>query len=534
MEAQNEAGPGPNSATASATLPVRPPLQIPYAVTDFRVEQVWDGIRLSWDYPELDSAHPVSSFTVKRSEDAGETFALKGFGVAHERGWLDYNADLQVGQEYHYLVRSANSEGGTDSELLSVVYQGAPTRTVVAEWEEGVGVTITWEESPAVAPSHKYRVYRGVGQGIYNFDKLLDATADSWTDTSIRQMETDQTIHYLVRFERQYPVPTPSVTLKIPRIEIEAPRAPTNVQATLLSSTDVRVTWRHPSVDLTHPIDSYFILYGTTEDTERYDLVGWVSRNRTEFIDMWKGKESNRTYYYVVESGNNRGRTASSRSNGVHWTAPTPTAVPVIVRPTATPTPTPTVTPIPRDYYTEPTLPESLVRNYTEGDRVSIQLPNADRTNDKPFATPLEYSVNGLPAWLTYNDSSKRVTGLASESRRNTFVYIVEDAMGNRAFMHITINVRAPVQPTAQFCPHYHIQRTNGIGNSRVTTYDYAEMRCFASMEEFRTSLQNRTPSEEDRYHVGDQPTAPHSHGDDTNHGGVPHSHSNLPEPTAD
>ena len=106
VAAFNEAGPGAHSPTASATVPVPPPVDPPSAPT-LSATRGSGSVRLNWTAPTDDGGASVSGYQVFRGTVSGSLVQVATLG--NVLTWN--NTGLTNGQTYWFQVAAVNSAG---------------------------------------------------------------------------------------------------------------------------------------------------------------------------------------------------------------------------------------------------------------------------------------------------------------------------------------------------------------------------------------------------------------------------------------
>lgn len=163
-------------------------------------------------------------------------------------------------------------------------------------------ILLTWRDSSI--HETEFRVYRGVNtENCTELISKVGAGVTSYKDTHI---QPGRTYYYIVKAYNPAGESAASnkVLITVP-VVIPVPTAPTNLKATALSSSEIKLTWQDQSDN-----EDKFIIYRGTSNTNITEVAATLNEDQTTFTDT--GLTDDTTYYYIVKAENVKGVSAAS------------------------------------------------------------------------------------------------------------------------------------------------------------------------------------------------------------------------------
>ena len=271
---------------------------IPIAPTNLTVvSSSTSHVALGW----TDNADNETVYYVERSADNGATFttiaSLPSNTTSHEDGTVLSNTS------YTFRVRAGNSSG-TSSPSNSVNFTvpegdpapAAPYAVLAAVLDQGQ-VLVDWVPGDALATS--FIVERATGAGSFSQVASLSAASPSYTDWDV---SSGPEYHFRISAsnlagESDYSEIASVVTPSGP------PSAPTNLKATALNGSSIRLDWTDTS-----NTETGFTLY--RYNGSAWELIALLDANTTQFTDQ--GLNRNTRYHYFVAAYNGSGSSQAS------------------------------------------------------------------------------------------------------------------------------------------------------------------------------------------------------------------------------
>ncbi len=262
-------------------------------------------IRLTW----TDNATNETGYSIERSTDGTTWNAIANLG-ANSTSCLDMG--VTAGVTYSYRVRAFN---GTTASAYSNQVSATPTvpppaapSNLVAIALSETQIRLTWTDNATNETS--YSVERSTDGITWSQRASLGANSTSYTDTSV---VTGMRYYYRVRafggnMPSAYTNQTSAATT------VSAPAAPSNLVATPLSGTEIRLTWTENATNET----GYSVERST--DGATWSAIANLGANSTSYADT--GVTAGVTYSYRVRAFN--GTTVSAYSNQVSATPTVP------------------------------------------------------------------------------------------------------------------------------------------------------------------------------------------------------------------
>ncbi|MCX8159850.1 MAG: fibronectin type III domain-containing protein [Candidatus Saccharicenans sp.] len=273
----------------------------PLAPVNLRLTSVTvSSASLAWD----DKSSNEDGFKIERKTGATGTWSQIANVGANVNTFQ--NTGLSEATTYYYRVRAYNSAGDSaySNELNVLTLPAAPTNLVATAVHER-RVNLSWTDSSGGESG--FRLERKTGGGNWNTLANLAANVTSYPDTSV--VESTTYTYRIFAFNgsgdsaasNEATVVTPDLTI---------PLAPSDLQATALSASSVRLNW----VDNAYNEDG-FKIERKTGAAGTWVQVGTVGLDATSFTDT--GLSGLTTYYYRVRAYNNAGDSGYSNEAAV-------------------------------------------------------------------------------------------------------------------------------------------------------------------------------------------------------------------------
>ncbi|HYE13154.1 MAG TPA: fibronectin type III domain-containing protein, partial [Pyrinomonadaceae bacterium] len=289
------------SNTASAQTTDYPPAA-PSGLT--AVAAAGGQISLSW----ADNSSNETGFDIDRCAGAGCTsFQTRAETPANTSTFND--GGLTAGVVYRYRVRAFNGSGDSDfsneaeATATGGTTQGKPAApsNMSAAAVSSTQINLNWADNSTNEDG--FKLYRSPDNVTFSRIATLGAGATSYSDGG---RAAGTTYYYRVlAYNSSGNSPhsnTASATTFPPAPA--PPAAPTNLVATALSGTQVRLTWADNSTN-----EDGFRLYRST-DGKKFAQVAKPAANVTAYTDS--GLSSGQTYYYRARSYNSAGNSGNS------------------------------------------------------------------------------------------------------------------------------------------------------------------------------------------------------------------------------
>ena len=260
-------------------------------------------INLSWD---ASTSNPVYYY-IYRSTTSGAGFALVD-SVAHPFTTFG-NIGLSPETTYYYTVSASNEWGQSarSSEVSATTPGVAPTapENMQALAVSANQIELVWDTS--VQNPEAYRIYRSLTSG--SGFSLVDSTIHPDTTYTDRLLSPATVYYYQVTAVNGWGESEPSVEDSAETTNVGVPSAPTNLEATTGSVSQINLAWQ---VSLSgNPIRYYIYRSLTTASIENnFTLVDSVDHPLNIYNDS--GLDSSTTYFYHVRAVNIAGESPQS------------------------------------------------------------------------------------------------------------------------------------------------------------------------------------------------------------------------------
>ncbi|HET6251018.1 MAG TPA: fibronectin type III domain-containing protein, partial [Tepidisphaeraceae bacterium] len=304
--ANNGTGSSPASAP-SASVTTVPSAPSSLMVTSSTASQV----DLSWQ----NTSHAITGFSIERSDDNGTSFSQVGTALSTDTTYTD-TFQIEEGSHYIYRIRAVGPGGSsaTSNTAGADTIPAAPTNLTTTA-TSATSITVSWTDASTNATG--YVVARSDNGGPFNAFAPLSGSATSFTDT----VTQDSSYQYEVRAIQLLSdnVTTLTSPWTGPQTITSPPEMPANVQATVISASEVDVTWANTSATAT----SFNILRSNAEDG--YDLLHNVDVSTTLYADTTALAGTQYTYEVVAVGVN--GNSFPGVSSPLTSISPVPTNV---------------------------------------------------------------------------------------------------------------------------------------------------------------------------------------------------------------
>ena len=263
-------------------------------------------INLTW----ADNSTNETGFEVERCAGAGCTnFQTRAEVAANQTGYND--GGLAAGTLYRYRVRAFNGSGDSgfsneaEATAMGGAGSGAPAAPsgLAATAVSSAQVNLSWADNSSNEDG--FKLYRSTDNATFSRVATLGAGVTSYADAGRAASTTYyyRVLAYNAAGNSAYSN-TASATTSAPATV--KPPAPSNLAATAVSSTQVRLTWADNSSN-----EDGFRLYRST-DNVNFTQVAKPGTNATAHTDG--GLSGGRTYYYRIRSYNSAGNSAYSNT----------------------------------------------------------------------------------------------------------------------------------------------------------------------------------------------------------------------------
>jgi len=280
-----------------------------------------DQINLSWT-ASTDNVS-VTQYRIERCQGSTCTSFSQ---IATSTGTSYNNTGLSTGTSYRYRVRAADATGNL-SGYSNIANAATPTDTqsptaptnLTATPVSGSQINLSWTASTDNVSVTGYMVERCQGAGCSNFTQIATPTGTSYSNTGL---PSQATYSYRVRArDAAGNLSDYSNTITTMTLDVTAPTAPTNLQASVASVTQINLTWT-ASTD-TVGVTGYQVERCQGSTCTYFTRIATV----TETIYSNTGLSPYTTYRYRVRALDAAGNT-SSYSNIASATTPQDTTPP--------------------------------------------------------------------------------------------------------------------------------------------------------------------------------------------------------------
>jgi fibronectin type 3 domain-containing protein len=281
-------------STPAPTAPSAPTSLAATVISAGRVDLTWS-----------DNSSNETAFAIWRKSDA-EDWARIAVVVPNQTSYHDLSG--QPGTAYTYRVRATNNTGASDwtneVSVTTLAVPAAPTN-LAAPVVLATQIKVTWTDNSTNEGS--FDVWRKAGTGAYVKIAIVAANSTSYEDNGVT---AGTTYSYKVRAYGQGVASgwTNEITVSPQAV----PAAPTNLAASVLSPTQIRVTWQDNSTN-----EGSFDVWRKAGNGA-YVKIAIVAANSTSYVDS--GVTTGTSYSYKVRAYGSGG--ASGWTNEVSGITP--------------------------------------------------------------------------------------------------------------------------------------------------------------------------------------------------------------------
>ncbi|MHB1455501.1 MAG: fibronectin type III domain-containing protein [Armatimonadota bacterium] len=308
--ATNGAGNSGYTNTAFDTTPAAP-VTIPIAPTSLAASAVSGSqINLTW----TDNSNNESGFIVERA--ASSSGAFTAIATLGSNITTYSNTGLSASTTYFYRVCAANSAGNSAyTNTASAATSAAPVTkpaapgTLAASAVSASRIDLTWTDNSnnesefkverAATSGGAFTVIATVGSGITTYSNTgLSASTTYYYRVCATNSAGDSAYSNMVSAATSAVTP-PSIT---------APKTPSNLIASAVSSNQIKLIWKDNSSN-----ESGFRIERSLRSGSMFTLITTVGADVTTYTDS--GLSASRRYYYRVQAVNSAGKSGYSNSS---------------------------------------------------------------------------------------------------------------------------------------------------------------------------------------------------------------------------
>ncbi|HOQ39694.1 MAG TPA: fibronectin type III domain-containing protein [Fervidobacterium sp.] len=279
----------------AACTPVK--LNPPQKPTDLTATAVSSSeIQLEWKDNSMDE----TGFKIERKLHSSGSWKEIAQPSANTTTYKDTNLDSNT--TYDYRIRAYNNYGDSDysnvaSATTSAAIPQAPTN-LAATALSSTQIKLAWQDNSTNETG--FKIERKTGSGTWTETAEASANATTYTETGL---DSDTTYYYRIRAYNDYGDSDYS-NVASATTSVAIPQAPTNLAATVLSSTQIKLTWQDNSTN-----ETGFKIERKTGSSGSWNVVKQLSFNTTEYTD--EGLTPETTYCYRVVTYNDAGNSPS-------------------------------------------------------------------------------------------------------------------------------------------------------------------------------------------------------------------------------
>lgn len=253
-----------------------------YAVSSNQVDLAW-----------INNAYNEDGYLIERKTAGTGRYQVIATVPVDTMSYQDTTVTANAG--YYYRVRAYNSTGfSCYSNECGVITPGtaipvppgnltataAPIRQVILNWvDNGINEV-------------GFKVERRIGAGTYTLIAVLGSDTTTYTDENT---PAQVKLYYRVK---SYNSSGDSDYSNEAMVEIpEPPTTPTRLRATVLSATEIKLTWKDTAGN-----EEFYHIERSTRYNGVFGEIAKVSANTAEYID--NGLQSDTSYFYRIRSSN--------------------------------------------------------------------------------------------------------------------------------------------------------------------------------------------------------------------------------------
>jgi subtilisin family serine protease len=294
LRAVNSAGNSAYSNEASATTPFSPPVApANLSATVISVSQ----INLSWTVQSTNE----TGFQIERKTGAGGTYTLTGTTTANATTYN--NTGLAEGAMYFYRVRAVNSAGNSaysnEVSATTPVSPPAAPANLSATAVSSSQINLSWTDQSANETGFQIERKTGAG-GAYA--QIGTATANTMThnDTGLAEGTA-----YFYRVRAVNGGGNSAFSNEASATPVSPPAAPANLSATVISVSQINLTWTDQSAN-----ETGIQIERKTGAGGAYALIVTTAPNTTTYSNS--GLAEGTAYFYRVRAVNSAGNSGYS------------------------------------------------------------------------------------------------------------------------------------------------------------------------------------------------------------------------------
>jgi len=282
------------------------------------------SIIIAWDAPEITgNVTAVTGYKIEYKMDSGDFTVVTANSGSTSSSFIHQGLDSEI--VYSYRVNSINSEGtGVPSSTASI--KPEHTTTPVALTATAISpsqIKLNWlPPSESILPIQGYEIKREINPGVFD---SVGSTNKNTLSFIISNLATDKTYSYVVTGTTQYGSTQESISASATPKEdstdtVEEPISSTVVQETIssppikltasvVSSTQINLSWSPPVEDGNTPITGYKIEVKSDDNPYTVLIADTENTSKTyPHTDL----TTNTKYTYKVSAINKIGTSESS------------------------------------------------------------------------------------------------------------------------------------------------------------------------------------------------------------------------------
>ena len=282
------------------------------------------SIIISWDAPEITgNVTAITGYQIEYKMDSEDFTVITANSGSTSSSFIHQGLDSEI--VYSYRVNSINSEGtGVSSSTVSIkpehtTVPAALTATAISPSQ----IKLTWlSPSESILPIQGYEIKREINPGVYD---SVGSTNKNTLSFIVSNLATDKEYSYVVSGTTQYGSTQESISASATPKEdstdtSEEPTSSTAVQetvstppikltASVVSSTQINLSWSPPVEDGNTPITGYKIEVKSDDNSYTVLIADTENTSKTyPHTDL----TTNTKYTYKVSAINKIGTSESS------------------------------------------------------------------------------------------------------------------------------------------------------------------------------------------------------------------------------
>ena len=282
------------------------------------------SIIISWDAPEITgNVTAITGYKIEYKIDSGDFISITANSGSTSSSFIHQGLDSEI--VYSYRVNSINSEG-TSVPSSTVSLKPEHTTTPVALTATAISpsqIKLTWlAPSESILPIRGYEIKREINPGVFD---SVGSTNKNTLSFIVSNLATDKTYSYVVSGTTEYGSTQESISASATPKEdsidtTQEPISSTAVQETIstppikltasvVSSTQINLSWSPPVEDGNTPITGYKIEVKSND--EPYSILIADTENTSKTFPH-TDLITNTKYTYKVSAINKIGISESS------------------------------------------------------------------------------------------------------------------------------------------------------------------------------------------------------------------------------